>query len=112
MSGKNTIRIRPRNAESEVNCGDGTEEVEEIDGYEYLRTIESSLLSCTKLKGVPGITGVYIDEHMRKVVQEDGTVKNQKEYLLETDGSNLLLVCVSFSIRRRSDSLTISTVHE
>lgn len=54
-----------------------------------LRGIEYKLLNQLRLKGLEGVKKVFIRKDKRRVVQADGSIKGNEEWMLETDGSNL-----------------------
>ncbi|OSX68017.1 hypothetical protein POSPLADRAFT_1177028 [Postia placenta MAD-698-R-SB12] len=73
---------------------DGMETVEEDI---FLRQLENTMLNSISLRGVPGIQRVFLLEHDKVVVTEEGSIKahQEKEWVLETDGVNLKTVmCV------------------
>ncbi|EPS95144.1 hypothetical protein FOMPIDRAFT_152872 [Fomitopsis schrenkii] len=70
---------------------DGMETVEEDI---FLRQLENTMLNSISLRGVPGIQRVFLLEHDKVVVTEEGSIKSrqEKEWVLETDGVNLKAV--------------------
>ena len=64
------------------------------DGVEedvFLRQRENTMLKSVTLRGVPGIKRVFLVEHTKVVVNEEGgfNARDHKEWVLETDGVNL-----------------------
>eukprot|EP01134_Creolimax_fragrantissima_P005297 CFRG5297T1 len=75
-----------------------TETGEEEDD-QFLKKVESSLLSTLDLQGIPGISKVYMtDKDRRKVFNESGESAQEDEWKLETDGVNLLAVMSELAI--------------
>lgn len=73
---------------------DGMDTVEEDI---FLRQLENTMLNSISLRGVPGIQRVFLLEHDRVIISEEGSIKahQEKEWVLETDGVNLKTVmCV------------------
>ncbi|PCH33167.1 RNA polymerase II large subunit [Wolfiporia cocos MD-104 SS10] len=70
---------------------DGMETVEEDI---FLRQLENTMLNSISLRGVPGIQRVFLLEHDKVVITEEGSIKTrqEKEWVLETDGVNLKTV--------------------
>ncbi|KAJ7836355.1 DNA-directed RNA polymerase II, subunit 1 [Mycena olivaceomarginata] len=60
----------------------------------FLRQLENTMLNSVSLRGVKGIRKVYLLQHDRTVVEDDGSVNTRKkeEWVLETDGVNLKTV--------------------
>ena len=66
----------------------------EDDGVEedvFLRQLENTMLKSVTLRGVPGIKRVFLVEHTKVVINEEGgfNSRDHKEWVLETDGVNL-----------------------
>lgn len=76
------ISEEDRHHESE-EVAQGTED------HEFLRRMQKQLLDQLHLDGVPGIKKVYISATDRRKWNDDKGFENSKEYILETDGSNL-----------------------
>ncbi|KAF7974929.1 hypothetical protein HWV62_10969 [Athelia sp. TMB] len=76
-------------ADKEDEDGMGTIE-EDI----FLRQLENTMLNSVSLRGVKDIKRVFLLEHDRISTSADGTIKprDQKEWVLETDGVNLKTV--------------------
>ncbi|KAH9907090.1 uncharacterized protein B0H18DRAFT_1193799, partial [Fomitopsis serialis] len=70
---------------------DGMETVEEDI---FLRQLENTMLNSISLRGVPGINRVFLLEHDKVVITDEGSIKahQEKEWVLETDGVNLKTV--------------------
>ncbi|KZT09014.1 beta and beta-prime subunits of DNA dependent RNA-polymerase [Laetiporus sulphureus 93-53] len=70
---------------------DGMDTVEEDI---FLRQLENTMLNSISLRGVPGIQRVFLLEHDKVFITEEGSIKAQqeKEWVLETDGVNLKTV--------------------
>ncbi|ORZ21914.1 hypothetical protein BCR41DRAFT_303222, partial [Lobosporangium transversale] len=58
----------------------------------FLKKIENSLLSSISLRGIKNIARVYMVEKKKTYIKSDGTFDSQKEWYLETSGSNLKAV--------------------
>ena len=66
----------------------------EDDGVEedvFLRQLENTMLKSVTLRGVPGIKQIFLIEHTKVVINEEGGFNSQdhREWTLETDGVNL-----------------------
>jgi len=81
------IRCRIISEES----ADKQSEVQEEEDV-FLKKIESSLLSSIGLRGIKNIVRVYMVEKEKIYITTDGTFDKQKEWYLETSGSNLKAV--------------------
>ncbi|CCM03706.1 uncharacterized protein FIBRA_05852 [Fibroporia radiculosa] len=70
---------------------DGMDTVEEDI---FLRQLENTMLNSISLRGVTGIQRVFLLEHDRVSITEEGSIKahSEKEWVLETDGVNLKAV--------------------
>ncbi|TIA87040.1 hypothetical protein E3P99_03444 [Wallemia hederae] len=55
----------------------------------FLKKIENNMLSNISLRGIEGITRVFIVERKKEVIAEGGRFERQQEWVLETDGVNL-----------------------
>jgi len=77
------------------------------DDDEFLRRIESNMLSEMSLRGIPGIRKVFMKEVDKKDTFDTntGAYVGAKEWVLETDGSNLL---AALSFREVDQHRTIS----
>ncbi|KAH8111472.1 beta and beta-prime subunits of DNA dependent RNA-polymerase [Phellopilus nigrolimitatus] len=59
----------------------------------FLRQLENTMLNSVSLRGVQGIDRVFLLAHDKIGIMEDGSIqKNDKEWVLETDGVNLKTV--------------------
>lgn len=60
----------------------------------FLRQLENTMLNSVSLRGVKGIQRVFLLEHEKVVIAEDGSIASraEKEWVLETDGVNLKTV--------------------
>ncbi|KAF9261934.1 beta and beta-prime subunits of DNA dependent RNA-polymerase [Marasmius fiardii PR-910] len=70
---------------------DGMESVEEDI---FLRQLENTMLNSVSLRGVQGVKRVFLMKHEKVELQDDGSLKTEKEreWVLETDGVNLKTV--------------------
>ncbi|KAI5120862.1 hypothetical protein M0805_008235 [Coniferiporia weirii] len=69
---------------------EGEDQVEEDI---FLRQLENTMLNSVSLRGVKGIERVFLLEHDKIGIMEDGSIqKSEKEWVLETDGVNLKTV--------------------
>uniref|UniRef100_A0A7S3NMX3 DNA-directed RNA polymerase subunit n=1 Tax=Aureoumbra lagunensis TaxID=44058 RepID=A0A7S3NMX3_9STRA len=68
-------------------------EEEDDDEWIFLRRVEQAMLKDLKLRGTDRITKVYMKEENINVWDpETGALTKRKEYILETDGTNLAAV--------------------
>ena len=63
----------------------------------FLRCIETNMLSDMTLQGIEQISKVYMhlpkqESKKRTIINEEGNFSSQQEWILETDGSNLMKV--------------------
>ncbi|KIP04024.1 hypothetical protein PHLGIDRAFT_76648 [Phlebiopsis gigantea 11061_1 CR5-6] len=88
-SEKLIIRCRVLGGADKEDDGLGTVE-EDI----FLRQLENTMLNSVSLRGVPGIGRVFLQEHNKVTITEEGSIeaRSQKEWVLETDGINLKTV--------------------
>eukprot|EP00118_Oscarella_pearsei_P007073 m.33460 g.33460 ORF g.33460 m.33460 type:complete len:1731 (+) comp31816_c0_seq4:877-6069(+) len=92
---KLVLRIRIIDAEGKFAEEDGVmEELDKMDDDAFLKCIEANLLSDLALKGIKQISKVYMhlpkeDNKKKTVIDEEGAIKKQQEWILETDGTNL-----------------------
>ncbi|KIJ58730.1 hypothetical protein HYDPIDRAFT_163162 [Hydnomerulius pinastri MD-312] len=86
-SEKLVIRCRVLGGGEKEDDGMGTVE-EDI----FLRQLENTMLNSVSLRGVPGINRVFLQEHDKVHINEEGAIKSKKEWVLETDGVNLKTV--------------------
>ncbi|PAV21644.1 beta and beta-prime subunits of DNA dependent RNA-polymerase [Pyrrhoderma noxium] len=72
----------------------------------FLRQLENTMLNSVSLRGVPGISRVFLLEHDKIEIVDDGSIqKSGKEWVLETDGVNLKTVmCINGVDWRRTYS--------
>ncbi|KNC87399.1 hypothetical protein SARC_00490 [Sphaeroforma arctica JP610] len=88
------LRIRVKTAPHDKDEEDGEDEDDQ-----FLKKVESSLLSTLDLQGIPGISKVYMtDKDRRKIFNESGESAQEDEWKLETDGVNLLAVMSELAI--------------
>ncbi|KAI6107391.1 DNA-directed RNA polymerase II, subunit 1 [Pisolithus croceorrhizus] len=89
-SEKLVIRCRVLGGGDKDDDGLGTVE-EDV----FLRQLENTMLNSVSLRGVPGVHRVFLLEHDKVYVNDEGGIKTKKEWVLETDGVNLKAVmCV------------------
>ena len=97
------------------NQVDGKNENAQVNNNLYLkiRKLYKKIGSFT-IKGVDGISGSYIETTMAYKEKEDGTLaKDQKEYTLSTDGTNLSEVLNLFEVDAvRSTSNNVNEIYE
>ncbi|TRM63029.1 hypothetical protein BD626DRAFT_497365 [Schizophyllum amplum] len=84
-----TMIIRCRVVSGEEKTEDGLEDVEEDV---FLRQLENTMLNSIVLRGVKGIERVFLNEKDKTRINDDGTVGQDKEWVLETNGINLKAV--------------------
>ena len=65
------------------------DEDDEVEEDQILKRIEAHMLDSISLRGIPGITRVFMMQHKRSVPSETGEYKQSQEWVLETDGVNL-----------------------
>ena len=73
------------------------EELDRMEDDVFLHCLEKDLLDSVRLKGIPEITKVYMhcakqDSKKNIMINEQGEYKAVQEWILETDGVNLLKV--------------------
>jgi len=79
----------PDDVEGGIAADDEDEESDEL----FLRKVEATLLSDLSLGGIPAIRKVFMREPNRTVIDANsGAYKTEKEWVLDTDGVNLLAV--------------------
>eukprot|EP00127_Corallochytrium_limacisporum_P007456 Clim_evm1s252 gene=Clim_evmTU1s252 len=100
------IRInKSKDDKDDMIDADGDDEEDEVTP-DILLKFSTKLLHQVRLLGVDKITKVYMtDRHKRTIITDEGQYKQENEWVLETDGSNLLNVLAQDSIDR---SRTIS----
>nr|AAK00310.1 DNA-dependent RNA polymerase II largest subunit RPB1 [Glaucosphaera vacuolata] len=87
------IRIAAQKEPEKMAEGEEHAQEEEEDECLFLRKVEGSLLSEMNLGGVPDIKKVYMREADRIVPDpRTGGLSVEKEWVLDTDGTNLLAV--------------------
>ncbi|KAJ8509443.1 hypothetical protein ONZ45_g8381 [Pleurotus djamor] len=99
---KLVIRCRIFGGGEKDEDGNGT-----IEEDVFLRQLENTMLNSVSLRGVPGIKKVFLMEHDKVTISKDGTIqaREDKEWVLETDGINLKSVmCVDGVDFRRTYS--------
>lgn len=66
------------------------DEEEKVDEELFLRKIEQNIMNQLTLGGIEGIQRVYINDAKYNFIDKnDGSIKQEKEFILETDGINL-----------------------
>ena len=90
------LRIRLVDGE-ENKLGDEEEVADKAEDDSFLRLCEYNLLTSVTLKGVEQISKVYMynpneDSKKRTIITDEGEFKKITEWILETDGTNLLRV--------------------
>ena len=110
------LRIRLVDGE-ENKLGDEEEVADKAEDDSFLRLCEYNLLTSVTLKGVEQISKVYMynpneDSKKRTIITQEGEFKKITEWILETDGTNLLRVSVSqhfnhFGMSINSITLTV-----
>jgi DNA-directed RNA polymerase II subunit RPB1 len=101
-SEKLVIRCRVLGGADKDEDGMGTVE-EDV----FLRQLENTMLDSVSLRGVKGIERVFLQEHDKVVITAEGSIKgrDEKEWVLETDGVNLKTVmCIEGVDFRRTYS--------
>ena len=101
-SEKLVIRCRVLGGADKDEDGMGTVE-EDV----FLRQLENTMLDSVSLRGVKGIERVFLQEHDKVVITAEGSIKgrDEKEWVLETDGVNLQTVmCIEGVDFRRTYS--------
>ena len=73
------------------------EQLDKMEDDTFLRCLESNLLSDMALQGIEQISKVYMhwptqDSKKRIIINSDGEYKALQEWILETDGVNLMKV--------------------
>lgn len=68
------------------------ESSKEAGGVDLLRTIEKNLLNEMPLCGIPGIAKVFMADPSVTQVSDDGSFQHKPQWVLETEGTNLLQV--------------------
>ncbi|KAK4052414.1 DNA-directed RNA polymerase II core subunit rpo21 [Microbotryomycetes sp. JL201] len=99
---KLVIRCRALNEQGADKADD-----DEADDEEdvFLKQLETSMLSSIALRGVEGIDRVFMLQHKRSQIQDNGEYDTPTEWVLETDGINLRKVlCVDGVDSRRTVS--------
>lgn len=72
------------------------EEEEDLEEDQMVKVIEKHMLETITLRGIPGITRVFMMEHKRSLPDKaTGDFKTQMEWVLETDGINLAEVMIT-----------------
>jgi len=116
---KLVLRIRIRRDEKELEkekaIRNGEFDEDEQDGEEdrsvdFLRRLESNMLNEMALRGIPDIKKVFLRQQNRKVYTVEGQ-KEEKEWVLDTEGVNLLQVLATPEVDNiRSQSNDINEV--
>jgi DNA-directed RNA polymerase II subunit RPB1 len=63
-----------------------------MDDDAFLRKVESEMLTDMKLRGINGIKKVFIREIKKNIFDETEGFKPQTEWMLDTEGVNLMEV--------------------
>ncbi|KAK7486909.1 hypothetical protein BaRGS_00021880 [Batillaria attramentaria] len=107
-SEKLVFRLRiVRASDGSKNVDEDSAEVDQLSDDTFLRVIESTLLSDLSLKGIPDISKAslywpqYEEKKKRMCVTADGEFKPVTEWVLETEGSNLLRVMSDPEVDRK-----------
>nr|KAG5699614.1 hypothetical protein BaRGS_000730 [Batillaria attramentaria] len=107
-SEKLVFRLRiVRASDGSKNVDEDSAEVDQLSDDTFLRVIESTLLSDLSLKGIPDISKAslywpqYEKKKKRMCVTADGEFKPVTEWVLETEGSNLLRVMSDPEVDRK-----------
>ena len=75
------------------------EEEGDIEEDQMVKTIEAHMLESITLRGIPGISRVFMMEHKRTVPNKlTGEYENGTEWVLETDGINLSEVMLTAGV--------------
>lgn len=83
---------------------DNVDLAEEIEGpprqahLQFLESILSDVLSGISIKGVPGVKKAFVSRKESPLVQPDGSIANVQEYLIETDGINMVETLSNLSV--------------
>lgn len=89
---------------------DEEEDMEDDNSVEFLRILESKLLNDMALRGIPAIKKVFLRQQTQKVYSEEGQ-KETQEWVLDTEGVNLLQVLATPEVdRHRTMSNDINEV--
>ncbi|KAJ8608431.1 hypothetical protein CTAYLR_010334 [Chrysophaeum taylorii] len=87
------IRIKTNNpAESNNNTTNDDDDDDDDDEWPFLRRVERAMLAELKLRGIEGVTKVYVKEEKRVAWDDRGALREVDEWVLETDGTNLAAV--------------------
>ena len=89
--------LRIRLIDEDTKLGDEEEVTDKAEDESFLRLCEYNLLTSVTLKGVDQISKVYMyspneDSKKRTIITPEGEFKKITEWILETDGTNLLRV--------------------
>lgn len=84
--------LRVRLKEDEDGGGEVEEGVPGTQDYEMLRKLEKNILGNTRLQGIEGIKKVYTNKKDIMNWNDEKGFEKSKEWILETDGSNLAAV--------------------
>jgi len=84
------IKKDEKTVEKEKSTSEGSEDTEEDREVEFLRRLESAIIDL-QLRGIPNIKRVFLRQQSRKLYTADGQ-KEEKEWVLDTEGVNLLQV--------------------
>jgi hypothetical protein len=101
---KLVMRLRVIKEAKDNNADEAAAVLDDQEGF--LRKIENTLLSVMKLRGVERIRKVYMREVETRVVDDVVGVTKRKEWLLDTEGVNLLAVMSSPAVDHRRTKST------
>jgi len=101
---KLVMRLRVIKEAKDNNADEAAAVLDDQEGF--LRKIENTLLSEMKLRGVERIRKVYMREVETRVVDDVVGVTKRKEWLLDTEGVNLLAVMSSPAVDHRRTKST------
>ncbi|KAG6853308.1 DNA-directed RNA polymerase II subunit rpb1 [Blastosporella zonata] len=72
--------------------GGKDDEDEKVEEDQFLRALETTMLNSVSLRGVKGVKRVFLMEQDKVIVDTQGSIEKEKEWVLETDGVNLKTV--------------------
>jgi len=97
------LQVRIRNDDEEKF----REEDEQQEEDKFLKDLEQSMLMEIDLSGVKGISKVFMDDKSKRTfIKEDGTYDKRTEWVLRTEGINLLQVLSCEPTAGRTDHIT------
>jgi len=94
---KLVMRIRLMSNEDQKYQAEEEEQLDKMEDDMFLRCLEANLLSDMTLQGIEQISKVYMhyptqDSKKHIIINEEGEYKALQEWILETDGVNLMRV--------------------